>query len=63
MARIVEIVEELQKELQGEPVSKDLILERAEKEGIDKAFTERTLKQLLNEGVLFQPRDGYYKKV
>ncbi|MCC6042453.1 MAG: minichromosome maintenance protein MCM [Candidatus Verstraetearchaeota archaeon] len=63
MARIVEIVEELQRELQGEPVSKDLILERAEKEGIDKAFAERTLKQLLNEGVLFQPRDGYYKKV
>jgi replicative DNA helicase Mcm len=63
MARIVEIVEELQKELQGEPVSKDLILERAEKEGIDRAFAERTLKQLLNEGVLFQPRDGYYKKV
>jgi len=63
MARIVEIVEELQKELQGGPVSKDLILERAEKEGIDKAFAERTLKQLLSEGLLFQPRDGYYKKV
>ncbi len=63
MARIVEIVEELQKELQGGPVSKDLILEKAEKEGIDKAFAERTLKQLSSEGLLFQPRDGYYKKV
>jgi len=63
LVRIVEIVEELQKELQGGPVSRELIFERAEKEGIDKAFVERALKQLINDGVLFQPRDGYYKKV
>ncbi len=63
IARIIEIIEELEKELQGGPVSKDLIFERAKQEGIDKAFVEKTLKQLLNDGVLFQPRDGYYKKV
>ncbi|MEM0232455.1 MAG: minichromosome maintenance protein MCM [Candidatus Nezhaarchaeales archaeon] len=63
MVRLVEILEELQRELQGEPVSKDLILERAKQEGMDKAFVEKALKQLLNDGVLFQPRDGYYKKV
>ena len=63
IAKIIEIVEELEKELQGAPVSKDLIIDKAKQEGIDKIFVERTLKQLLNDGVLFQPRDGFYKKV
>ncbi|MEM4576982.1 MAG: minichromosome maintenance protein MCM [Candidatus Nezhaarchaeales archaeon] len=63
MVKLVEIVEELQKELQGGPVSKELIFEKAQQEGMDKAFVEKALKQLVNDGVLFQPRDGYYKKV
>ncbi|MCS7140404.1 MAG: minichromosome maintenance protein MCM [Candidatus Nezhaarchaeota archaeon] len=63
IAKIIEILGELQKELQGGPVSKELIIERAQQEGIDKTFVEKTLRQLLGDGVIFQPRDGYYKKV
>ncbi|MDI9619710.1 MAG: minichromosome maintenance protein MCM [Candidatus Nezhaarchaeota archaeon] len=62
IARLIGIVEELQKELHGD-VSKDLIVEKALQEGMDKPFVEKTLKQLLNDGVLYQPHDGYYKKV
>jgi replicative DNA helicase Mcm len=63
LERIVEIVEELQRELEGEPVSYGLIVDRAMREGMSEEFVKKALRALLNEGVLFQPRDGYYKKV
>jgi len=51
LKRIVEIVEELQKELKG-PVSYELIKERAIREGISETFLEKALRNLLCEGVL-----------
>ena len=63
MLKIIEIVERLEKELAGQPVHKDLIIEEAEKYGIDKAFTEDALEKLCTQGVLFKPKSDYYKKI
>jgi len=63
MLKIIEIVERLEKELAGQPAHKDLIIEEAEKYGIDKAFTEDALEKLCIEGILCKPKSGYYKKI
>jgi len=60
--RLVDIITELEREANGMPVSKESIMERAEQEGLDRAFVERALKQLKAEGTLYEPKDGYYKR-
>jgi len=60
--KIIEIVERLQSELAG-PVHRDLIIEEAEKYGIDKDFTSEILEKLREEGTLIQPKSGYYRKI
>ncbi|MEM4699504.1 MAG: minichromosome maintenance protein MCM [Candidatus Nezhaarchaeales archaeon] len=60
--RLVDIITLLERESGGMPVSKEAIVKRAEEEGLEEEFVERALKQLIKEGTLYSPRDGYYKR-
>jgi len=60
--KLVDVVTELERESGGMPVSKDVILQRAEEAGLEREFVEKALKQLTKEGTLYEPRDGYYKR-
>ncbi|RLF11406.1 MAG: Minichromosome maintenance protein MCM, partial [Thermoprotei archaeon] len=60
--KLVDVVTELERESGGMPVSKDAILQRAEEAGLERDFVEKALKQLIKEGTLYEPRDGFYKR-
>ncbi|MCX8204464.1 MAG: minichromosome maintenance protein MCM [Candidatus Nezhaarchaeota archaeon] len=60
--KLVDVITELEREASGMPVSKEAILKRAEEEGLEGEFVEKALRQLIKEGTLYSPRDGYYKR-
>ncbi|MEM1537291.1 MAG: minichromosome maintenance protein MCM [Candidatus Nezhaarchaeales archaeon] len=61
--QVLDIVVTLEKEGQGAPVSKEAILEEAGRRGLDSGFVERALRQLKSDGTLYEPKEGFYKKV
>ena len=62
IARLLELLIEMERENEGGPVRKDQFIERAELLGLERFFVEKVLNQWRNEGVVYEPRSGYIKK-
>ncbi|MEM3585968.1 MAG: minichromosome maintenance protein MCM [Candidatus Jordarchaeaceae archaeon] len=62
MEAILEIIKKLE-EQSGAPVPVDVVIESAAMENIDAAFVNRALTQLKNDGILFEPKPGFLKRV
>ena len=62
IAKLLELLLEMERENEGSPVKKDQFIERAELLGLERFFVERVLNQWRNEGVIYEPKSGYIKK-
>ena len=60
--KILDILRILEKNL-GKPVPKEEILAAAEDEAIGAATAEETLRKLKREGLIFEPKIGFYKRL
>jgi replicative DNA helicase Mcm len=62
MEAILDIIKKLE-EQSGAPVPVDVVIENAALENMDAAFVNRALTQLKNDGILFEPKPGFLKRV
>jgi replicative DNA helicase Mcm len=62
MEAILDIIKKLE-EQSGAPVPVDAVIEQAALENMDAAFVNRALTQLKNDGILFEPKPGFLKRV
>lgn len=62
MAQVFDLFKAMEKENEGNPIRRDQFLERADAEGLGRAFAERTLQTWLNDGVIYEPKTGFLKK-
>jgi len=62
MQVILDIISGLEAELGG-PVPVERIISEAASENIDRKFVERALSRFLNDGLLFEPKQGHVKRV
>lgn len=62
IAKLLDILAAMERENEGEPIKKDALLERAEAEGLEKPFVERVLSQWKNEGIVYEPKQGYIRR-
>ncbi|RLE81386.1 MAG: hypothetical protein DRJ51_03930 [Thermoprotei archaeon] len=60
--KLMEILKQLSDENKGKPIRVETLIERAEKEGLERAFVEKALKHLKNEGEIYEPLPGFIKK-
>lgn len=62
MARLMDIIRELEEAHDGKPVPLDEIYDEAEREGLDRAFVDKALRHMKDEGLIYEPRPGYVKR-
>ncbi|RLF15559.1 MAG: Minichromosome maintenance protein MCM [Thermoprotei archaeon] len=62
LATIMDIIKKLEEEYGGEPVSIEEIYREAELRDIPKEFVDKSLKYLMEEGEIYEPRPGYVKR-
>ncbi len=62
MQVILDIISGLEAELGG-PVPVERIISEAATENIDRKFVEKALNRFLTDGLLFEPKQGYVKRV
>ncbi|MEM1722733.1 MAG: minichromosome maintenance protein MCM [Candidatus Jordarchaeales archaeon] len=62
MQMILDIINSLEAELGG-PVPIERIISEAAAENIDKKFVEKAINRFLSDGLLFEPKQGYVKRV
>ncbi|RLE66605.1 MAG: hypothetical protein DRJ47_01960 [Thermoprotei archaeon] len=60
--RLMNLIKQLTEENRGKPIKVETLMNRAEKEGLDRDFVEKAIKHLKNEGELYEPLPGYIKK-
>ncbi len=60
---VMKIIKEMQDESPDKLVNREDLLSRAEEEGMDSGKVEEIIKGLLKEGELFEPRQGFLRKV
>ncbi|MFQ5818400.1 MAG: LAGLIDADG family homing endonuclease [Candidatus Heimdallarchaeota archaeon] len=61
MERIMDIIKEMSKEVEGTQVKIQDIINKAMEEGISDAVARDTIQKLKNEGDLYEPRVGYIR--
>lgn len=61
MERIMDIIKEMSKEVEGTQVKIQDIINKAMEEGISEAVARDTIQKLKNEGDLYEPRVGYIR--
>ncbi len=59
---LLDVIKELEKEFEGDPVPIDRVLESAEERHLDKSFAQKAIEQLKREGSIYEPKPGYVKK-
>nr|MDO8079706.1 minichromosome maintenance protein MCM [Candidatus Freyarchaeota archaeon] len=62
MQAILDILKILE-EQSGAPVPLDAVIEKAALDNLDAAFVNHALNQLKNDGILFEPKPGFLKRV
>ncbi|MHA1593831.1 MAG: minichromosome maintenance protein MCM [Candidatus Baldrarchaeia archaeon] len=62
LSRVLDIIEELEMEL-GRAVPIERVIERAKSEGISEEFVKEAIDKLRRDGLIFEPKQGYVKKV
>ncbi|MHA1667680.1 MAG: LAGLIDADG family homing endonuclease [Candidatus Heimdallarchaeaceae archaeon] len=63
MDTVVDIIEKESKKGSSDMVSIKRLKELAKEENIEEEFVDRTIDKLKESGMVFEPRDGYIKKV
>ncbi|MFQ6123691.1 MAG: LAGLIDADG family homing endonuclease [Candidatus Heimdallarchaeota archaeon] len=61
MERIMDIIKEMSKEVEGNQVKIQDVINKALEEGINEAVARDTIQKLKNEGDLYEPRVGYIR--
>ncbi|MCD6381199.1 MAG: hypothetical protein J7L50_02620 [Candidatus Odinarchaeota archaeon] len=61
--RVYEIIIELEKERGGEEVPITKVIEVAEEEGLERTFSRKAIEHLLREGMVYEAKPGFIKKV
>ena len=61
--KLIELINKLAKESKDKSVKVKDVIERAEKEGLERAFVKKAIEHLKKEGELYEPRPGYIKKI
>jgi len=63
IATIIDIITKLETASGGKPVKIEDVLKEAESAGIDRQTAEQIIQFLIKQGELYQPRQGYVKRV
>ncbi len=55
LQRLLDLISTMQSEVDGNPIDEEKIYERAEAEGFNRRFVEKTIHQLKEQGILYSP--------
>ncbi len=62
LANLYDVFMEMERENEGGPIKRDTLIQRAEAEGFERGFVERTISQWADQGIIYEPKPGFIKK-
>jgi len=63
IAKLLQLIKELEEESKDGTVSKKVLLERAKEAGLDEEWVKSALERMHSNGELYEPRPGYIKLI
>jgi replicative DNA helicase Mcm len=63
LQRLLDLISTMQSEVNGNPIDEENLYERAEAEGFNRRFVEKTVQQLKEQGILYSPSRGKIARV